>query len=89
MFVLSGHFFSQAGLEGSGKNPKSRFFLLGLKYTLRTCFESKKFLSKSCPELSNQVLSLSNFLVVTSSSAAHFFQLFDIWWSILDIINGS
>jgi hypothetical protein len=26
-------FFSQAGLEGSGKNPKSGFFLLGLKYS--------------------------------------------------------
>ena len=24
-------FFSQAGLEGIGKNPKSRFFLLGLR----------------------------------------------------------
>ena len=47
------------GRSGSGKNQKSWFFLLGLKYTLRTCFESKKFLSKSCPELSNQVLSFS------------------------------
>ena len=31
------------GRSGSGKNQKSWFFLLGLKYTLRTCFESKKF----------------------------------------------
>jgi hypothetical protein len=30
-----------------------------LKYTLRTCFESKNFSSNSCPELSNQVLSFS------------------------------
>jgi hypothetical protein len=36
-------FTHQAGLEGSGKNPKSGFFLLGLKYTLRTCFGSKNF----------------------------------------------
>ena len=46
---------SQIGLEESGKNNKSGFFLLGLNYTLRTCFESKKFLSKCCPELSNSV----------------------------------
>ena len=52
-------FLSRTGLEGSGKNTKSGFFLLGLKYTLRTCFKSKKFLLKSCPELSNQVLSFS------------------------------
>ena len=26
----------KTGIEGSGKNPKSGFFLLGLKYTLRT-----------------------------------------------------
>ena len=52
-------FFIETSLDGSGKNKKSWFFLLGLKYTLRTCFESKKFLSKSCPELSNQVLSFS------------------------------
>ena len=47
--------FSQTSSEQSGKNRKSWFFLLGLKYTLRTFFESKKLLSKSCPELSNQV----------------------------------
>ena len=46
-------FFIGASLNGSGKNQKYWFFLLGLKYTLRTCFESKKLLSKSCPELSN------------------------------------
>ena len=51
--------FSRPGKLGSGRNIKSLFFLLGLKYTFRTCFESKKFLSKSCPELSNQVLSFS------------------------------
>ena len=38
---------------------KKKNFLLGFKYTLRTCFESKNFLPKSCPELSNQVLSFS------------------------------
>ena len=35
---LSGHFFSQIGFEENGKNKKSKIFLLGLKYTLRTCF---------------------------------------------------
>ena len=50
---------SQTSTEGSGKNIFFWFFLLGLKYTLRTCFESKNFLRKSRPELSNQVLSFS------------------------------
>ena len=44
---------------GNGKNPKSAFFLLGLKYAVTTCFESKKSLPKSCSELSNQVFSFS------------------------------
>ena len=39
--------FSQPGKIGTGKNTKSLFFLLGLKYTLRTCFESKNFSSNS------------------------------------------
>ena len=43
---------------GSDKNTKKNF-LLGLKFTLRTCFEYKNFSSNSCPELSNQVLSFS------------------------------
>ena len=50
---------SQPAKIGSGKNKKSSFFLLGLKITLRTCFEYNNFLSNSCPELSNQVLSSS------------------------------
>ena len=33
----------QPGKIGSGKNKKSGFFLLGFKYTLRTCFESRNF----------------------------------------------
>ena len=59
LYVLTWPYARNTGRSGSGKNKKSWFFLLGLKYTLRTCFESKKFLSKSCPELSNQVLSFS------------------------------
>ena len=35
--------FRQADKIGTGKNKKSLFFLLGLKYTLRACFESKGF----------------------------------------------
>ena len=50
--------FSLPGKIGTGKNTKY-FFLLGFKYTLGTCFESKNFLPKSCPELSNQILSFS------------------------------
>ena len=34
-----------------------------------------------------QFFSLSNLLVVSSSCAALCFQLFDIWWSTLDILN--
>ena len=33
--------FTQTGKIEPGKNTKYLFFLLGLKYTLRTCFESK------------------------------------------------
>ena len=50
---------SRISSEQSGKNEFFGIFLLGFKYTLRTCFESKNFLPKSCPELSNQVLSFS------------------------------
>ena len=47
--------FSQPLKIGTGKNEKSLFFLLGL----RTCFESKNFMSNAYPEQSNQVLSFS------------------------------
>jgi hypothetical protein len=53
---LIGDFSAKQAQGEVVKIKKSGFFLLGLKYTLRTCFESKKFLPKSCPELSNQVL---------------------------------
>ena len=46
-WLLKWPIFMQTGKIGTGKNTKSLFFLLGL----RTCFESKKFLSNSCPEL--------------------------------------
>ena len=52
---LKWRIFIQAGKIGSGENTKSLLFLLDLKYTLRTCFESKKFWSSSCPELRYQV----------------------------------
>ena len=56
---LKWRILSQPTKIGSGKNKKSLFFLLGLKITLRTCFESNNISSNSCPELSNQVLSFS------------------------------
>ena len=56
---LKWRILSRTSSEQSGKNEIFGFFLLGFKYTLRKCFESKNFLSKSCPELSNQVLSFS------------------------------
>jgi hypothetical protein len=56
---LKWRILSQPTKIGSGKNKKSLFFLLGLKITLRTCFESNNFSSNSYPELSNQVLSFS------------------------------
>ena len=59
LLPLKWRILSQTTTEQSGKNKKFWFFLLDLKYTLRTCFESKNFLPKSCPELSNQVLSFS------------------------------
>jgi hypothetical protein len=57
--MLKWWILSQTGAEGNGKNLKIWIFRLGLKYTLRTCFESKNFFPKSCPELINQVLSFS------------------------------
>ena len=56
---LKWRILSRTGKIGSGKITKYFFLLLGLKYNLRTCFESKNFLSNSCPELSNQQLSFS------------------------------
>ena len=56
---LKWRILSRKGKIGNGKNTKYFFFLLGLKDTLRTCFEPKNFLSNSCPELSNQQLSFS------------------------------
>ena len=60
---LKWRIFSRTGKIGSGKNTNFFFFLLGLKYTLRTFFESKNLLSNSCPELSNQVLSFSAYQI--------------------------
>ena len=57
--LLMWRILSRTSTDQSGKNEKKKFYLLGFKYTLRTCFESKNFLPKSCPELSNQVLSFS------------------------------
>ena len=59
VFLLKWRILSQPAKIGSGKSKKSLFFLLGLKITLRTCFQSNNFSSNSCPELSNQVLSFS------------------------------
>ena len=43
---LKWRILSQTSTEGSGKIFFFWFFLLGFKYTLRTCFESKNFLPK-------------------------------------------
>ena len=59
IFNLSGKFSVRHAQSKVVKVKKSGLFLLGLKYNLRTCFESKKVLPKSCPELSNQLLSFS------------------------------
>ena len=59
MLKIKWRILSQTSTEESGKNKKIKIFLLGFKYTLRTCFESSNVLTKSCPELSNQVLSFS------------------------------
>ena len=80
--LLSGEFSARQAQREVVKIKKSGFFLLGLKYTLRTCFESKNFLPKFCSELSNQILSFSvcqiYYIVVSSSCTAISFQLFDI-----------
>ena len=75
---------SRTGKIGSGKNTKYFFFLQGLEYTLRTCFESKNFLE---PELSNQILSFSACQIVYKNCWLLFFQILDIWWSSLGIMD--
>ena len=57
--IIKSRILSRTSTEQSGKNEKKKFYLMGFKFTSRTCFESKNFLPKSCPELSNQVLSFS------------------------------
>ena len=70
------------------ENKKSGFFLLSLKYTLRTCFDTINFLPKSCPELRYSVFQPVKFtILVLSSCVAISFQLFDIRWSNLDKID--
>ena len=38
--LLKWPIFNQTGKTGTGKNTNYLFFLLGLKYTLSSCFES-------------------------------------------------
>ena len=64
VFQFKWRIFSQPGKIGTGKNTKSLFFLLALKYTLRTCFESKNFLLKSSEQSGTQFFSLSNLVGV-------------------------
>ena len=83
--------FSQTGKIGTDKNTKYLFFLLGLKYSLSTCFEHKKVLSNSCPELRYQVhhFSVCKISIVSKSGLEFFFffQILDNWMSSLDIMN--
>ena len=51
--LIKWRILSQPGRIGSGKNKKSLNCLLGLKITLRTCFESNNFSSNSCPQGKN------------------------------------
>ena len=61
MSWLKWRILSRTSKIGSGKNTKYFFFLLGLKYTLRTCFETKNFFVK--------------FLPWAEQSGTHFFRL--------------
>ena len=63
--ALKWRIFSQTSTEGSGKNWKSGFFLLGLKYTLRTCFDAINFLP-------NPVLSWAIFKFHARVQKCHF-----------------
>ena len=79
-------FFIETGLDGSDRNLKSWFFLLGLKYTLRTYFKYKNFLSNSRPRLRNNVRQFSTFwhLVVQFGhmNEANFQNtIFPFWWN--------
>ena len=84
--------FHRAKLRlGSGKNQKSWFFLLGLKYTFRTCFDTMNKLFAEilywAEKSGTQFFSLSNLHIVSNACATIRFQLFDIWWSSLNKIN--
>ena len=82
--ALNCSIFNQTGKIRSGKSAKSLFFLLGLKYTLRTCFESKMFyvfvkflswaVSPTPPFQPAKFVTLFQKLTVTS------IQIPDIWW---------
>ena len=86
--ALSGKFYVRQAQTEVVKIKKSGFFLLGLKNTLRTCFDTINFLPKSCPELRYSVFQPAKFtILVLSSCAAISFQLFDIRWSNLDKID--
>ena len=73
-----------SGKIGTCKNTKPLFFLLGLKYALRSCFEPKNFLSDSCPELSIHVFSFS----ASKFGLTTLIQILDVQWSSLDVIDN-
>ena len=58
-FDSSGDFSKRQAKLETFINPKSRFFLLGLKYTLRTYLDSKKISLNHSHELSTQVRQFS------------------------------
>ena len=82
-------FFSQAGLEGSGKNPKSGFFYWAWITPWGHVLSLKTF--RQIPALSwairYSVFQPAKFASTLQKLLATFFQIFDIWWSILDIMD--
>ena len=80
---------SQTSTGGSGKNKKILIFPTGLQVHIEDMFWVYKLFAEIlswAEQSSTQFFRRSNLLVVSSSCAALCFQLFDIWWSSLDII---
>ena len=69
---------------------KKNIFPTWLEVHLKDMFWVEKVFAEILPwaeQSGTQFFSLSNLLVILSLCAALFFQLFDIWWSSLDILN--
>ena len=77
--------YSQTGIDGNGKNPKSMIFFSNWEWGTTW---AKKVLVKflfSAEKLGMPIFSLPNLLIVTVMCPGICFQLFEIYWTHFDI----